>query len=122
MLLMASPEKSDRQISEAAQVSPTTVGKIRKSTVHPGQLKKRVGADGKSRRQPTKKPSAKKSKPAAASQPDREPHSTEPSAKASDHALAQFRIAVTTWFAKMTQDDRLKAVELVLKYKGVKVS
>jgi len=53
-LIKEQPEKSDRQIAAAAEASPTTVGTVRAklgSTVQPGQLAKRVGADGKSRRQ-----------------------------------------------------------------------
>jgi hypothetical protein len=63
-LLKANPEKSDRQIAETAKTSPTTVGTVRaemESTVQSGQLPlKRVGKDGKSRKQPaTKKPTKK---------------------------------------------------------------
>jgi hypothetical protein len=62
LLLKANPEKSDRQIAKAVKASPTFVGKMRKnlkSTVHGGQLKKRIGADGKSRNLPSpKKPRA----------------------------------------------------------------
>jgi ParB-like chromosome segregation protein Spo0J len=54
-LIKAEPEKSDRQIAAAAKASPTYVGKVR-STVHGGQLpEKRVGKDGKARKQPAKK-------------------------------------------------------------------
>lgn len=52
----ANPEKSDRLIATELKVSPTTVGKARKATVHSGQLAKRVGKDGKARKLPTKKP------------------------------------------------------------------
>jgi ParB-like chromosome segregation protein Spo0J len=58
-LLKANPEKSDRQIAKQAKASPTTVGMVRAeiaSTVQPGQLpEKRVGMDGKTRKQPAKK-------------------------------------------------------------------
>ena len=56
-LLKAAPEKSDRQIAETAKASPTTVGTVRAemSTVQIGQLPKRVGKDGKARKQPMKK-------------------------------------------------------------------
>ena len=57
-LLKEQPEKSDRQIAKIAKASPTTVGTKRakmESTVQIGQLPKRVGADGKARKQPTKK-------------------------------------------------------------------
>src|SRR5262245_35836200 len=59
-LLKAQPEKSDRQIAEAVKASPTTVGTVRaemESTVQSGQLPppKRVGKDGKSRKQPAKR-------------------------------------------------------------------
>jgi hypothetical protein len=53
-LLKATPEKSDRQIADVVKASPTTVGKIRgemEPTVQSGQLK-RVGKDGKARKQP----------------------------------------------------------------------
>jgi ParB/Sulfiredoxin domain len=57
-LLKAKPEKSDRQVAEMAKASPTTVGKVRaemESTVQAGQLPKRVGKDGKARKQPAKR-------------------------------------------------------------------
>jgi len=55
-LLKAAPEKSDRQIAEAVKASPSTVGAVRKSTVQVGQLtEKRIGKDGKPRKQPAKK-------------------------------------------------------------------
>jgi hypothetical protein len=53
-LLKANPEKSDRSIAKLAKTSPTTVGTVR-STVQTGQLDKRIGADGKARKQPAKK-------------------------------------------------------------------
>ena len=53
-LLQADPTKSDRQIAETVKASPTTVGKVRKATVQSGQLK-RVGKDGKARKQPKKR-------------------------------------------------------------------
>jgi hypothetical protein len=57
-LLKAQPEKSDRQIAETVRASPTTVGTVRRemeSTVQPGQLPpKRIGKDGKSRKQPAR--------------------------------------------------------------------
>jgi len=57
-LIKATPEKSDRQIAETVKASPTTVGTVRAemSTVQIGQLPKRVGKDGKARKQPTNKP------------------------------------------------------------------
>jgi hypothetical protein len=58
-LLKATPEKSDRQIAETVKASPTTVGAVRAeiaSTVQSGQLiPKRIGKDGKARKQPTNK-------------------------------------------------------------------
>jgi hypothetical protein len=55
-LIKAAPEKSDRAIAEMAKASPTSVGKVRRATVHHGQLlDKRVGKDGKARKQPAKK-------------------------------------------------------------------
>jgi hypothetical protein len=54
-LLKAQPEKSDRQIAETVKASPTTVGTARAEMEVTGELSKldsRVGADGKSRRQP----------------------------------------------------------------------
>jgi hypothetical protein len=59
-LLKATPGKSDRQIAETVKASPTTVGSVRaemESTVQVGQLDKRVGKDGKVRKQPSSKPS-----------------------------------------------------------------
>jgi ParB family chromosome partitioning protein len=46
------PELSDRAIANDIGVSPTTVGKARKATVHSGQLEKRIGLDGKERANP----------------------------------------------------------------------
>jgi hypothetical protein len=58
-LLKTTPEKSDRQIAETVKASPTTVGSVRAeiaSTVQSGQLpEKRVGKDGKARKQPSRK-------------------------------------------------------------------
>lgn len=56
--LRDTPEKSDRQVAAGLGVSPTTVGSVRKEvepTVQDGQLKKRVGKDGKARSQPKPK-------------------------------------------------------------------
>jgi hypothetical protein len=53
-LLRADPGRSDRSIAEQLQMSPTTIGDVRreKSTVQPGQLPpKRIGKDGKARKQ-----------------------------------------------------------------------
>ena len=56
-VIQADPSKSDRQIAETVKASPTTVGTVRaemESTVQIGQLRKRVGKDGKSRAQPNR--------------------------------------------------------------------
>src|ERR1700730_9308696 len=53
-VLKAKPEGSDRSIAKLAKVSPTTVGAVR-STVQSGQLEKRIGADGKARKQPARR-------------------------------------------------------------------
>jgi hypothetical protein len=63
-LIKATPQKSDRQIAETVKASPTTVGTLRRelqsSTVQSGQLPtKRVGKDGKSRKQPASTPRKK---------------------------------------------------------------
>ena len=86
-LIKLKPERSDRSIAKAAGVSPTTVGMVREeveATVQCGQLsesgaenpapsaenpapsaanpapeQKRIGADGKARRQPAKKKTSK---------------------------------------------------------------
>ena len=58
--LRETPEKSDRQMAGALNVSPTTVGTIRKQMEESGQLSKldsSIGADGKERpRQVERKP------------------------------------------------------------------
>ena len=58
-LLKAQPETSDRHIADMTNSSPTTVGAVRRetgSTVQSGQLPpKRIGKDGRARRQPAKK-------------------------------------------------------------------
>lgn len=52
-LLKLSPEWSDRRIAEVCVLSPTTVGKLRPpATVQDGQLRGRVGGDGKVRPTP----------------------------------------------------------------------
>jgi hypothetical protein len=66
-LLKAQPEKSDRQIAKQAKVDHHKVGKIRKEVEATGEVspvEKRVGADGKARKQPAKKkqPAEKKRK------------------------------------------------------------
>jgi ParB-like chromosome segregation protein Spo0J len=54
--IKATPEKSDRAIADMLKVSPTTVGKVRRATIHRGQLpEKRIGKDGKARKPPAKK-------------------------------------------------------------------
>jgi hypothetical protein len=57
-VLTADPTKSDRAIAAMLKASPTTVGTVRRRmnpTVQSGQLAKRIGKDGKSRRQPARK-------------------------------------------------------------------
>jgi hypothetical protein len=57
-LIKAQPEKSDRQIAEQAKVSHPTVAKVRREAEATGKalpVEKRVGKDGKARKQPTKK-------------------------------------------------------------------
>lgn len=55
--LLANPQKSDRAIAAEIGGSPTTVGKAREQLSTRGQLgtepAKRVGRDGKARKQPT---------------------------------------------------------------------
>jgi ParB-like chromosome segregation protein Spo0J len=53
-LIAAQPEKSDRQIAKQAKVGRMTVGRVR-ATVPGGTVEKRVGKDGKARKQPAKK-------------------------------------------------------------------
>src|SRR5262249_22058421 len=68
-LIKAQPEKSDRAIAKLAKTSDKTVATVRRAkeaTAEIPQLKKRVGADGKARKQPTRKRPKKKAKPAAA--------------------------------------------------------
>ena len=48
----ANPGKSDRAIAEEIGTSPTTVGKARKQLSNGGQLEKRTGKDGKTRKMP----------------------------------------------------------------------
>jgi hypothetical protein len=68
-LIKATPDKSDRQIAKTVKASPTTVGTVRAeiaSTVQSGQLsEKRVGKDGRARKQPVKKATTAKSPRAA---------------------------------------------------------
>jgi hypothetical protein len=57
-LLKAAPEKSNRQIAETAKADDKTVATVRRdleATAEIPQLEKTVGADGKARKQPTKK-------------------------------------------------------------------
>jgi hypothetical protein len=56
-LLKAQPEQSDRQIAKQVKASHSTVAKARKEAEATGQarpVEKRVGADGKARKQPKK--------------------------------------------------------------------
>ena len=62
-LIAAGPEKSDRQIGKMAKADHKTVGAVRKAKEATGEIspvERRVGADGKARKQPAKKkPTAK---------------------------------------------------------------
>src|SRR5262249_35114546 len=65
-LLKAQPEKSNRQIAKIARADDKTVGTVRaglEATAEIPQLKKTVGADGKARKQPTKKVNEESPKP-----------------------------------------------------------
>ena len=58
-LIKTQPEKSNRQIAETAKADHKTVGSVRTELETTGeipQLEKRVGADGKARKEPAKKP------------------------------------------------------------------
>src|SRR5262249_46597016 len=57
-LVAAQPEKSDREIAKQAKVSHPTVAKARQEAEATGKalpVEKRVGKDGKARKQPAKK-------------------------------------------------------------------
>jgi ParB-like chromosome segregation protein Spo0J len=57
-LVAAQPEKSDRELAKQAKVSHPTIAKARRKAEATGKalpVEKRVGADGKARRQPAKK-------------------------------------------------------------------
>jgi hypothetical protein len=57
-LVKASPEKSDRQLAKEADTTHPTIAKARKQAEATGKalpVEKRVGADGKARKQPTQK-------------------------------------------------------------------
>jgi ParB-like nuclease domain len=92
-LIKLNPEKSDRQIAETVKASPSTVGKARKATVQTGQLKaKRIGKDGKARKQP-----ARKSKPV-------NPPAV-PKQNPSETALAELKFAINRYVPKLDADD-----------------
>jgi hypothetical protein len=62
-LIAAQPEKSDRAIAKTAKVGKDTVRRVRKEAEATGAVapvEKRVGADGRARRKPTKKAEARK--------------------------------------------------------------
>jgi ParB-like chromosome segregation protein Spo0J len=62
--IKAAPEKSDRAIADTLKVSPTTVGKVRRATIHRGQLpEKRIGKDGKALKQQARKALAQSDRP-----------------------------------------------------------
>jgi hypothetical protein len=64
-LIKAQPEKSDRQIAKEARADHKTVGAVRRAKEATGEISpvdKRVGADGKARKQPKKR---KRGKPLA---------------------------------------------------------
>jgi ParB-like chromosome segregation protein Spo0J len=67
-LLAAQSEKSDRAIAKQAKVSKNTVAAVRRKMEATGQidqLEKRVGADGKTRKQPTRKTTDEEDRQAA---------------------------------------------------------
>jgi ParB-like chromosome segregation protein Spo0J len=67
-LLAAQSEKSDRAIAKQAKVSKNTVAAVRRKMEATGQidqLEKRVGADGKARKQPTRKTTDEEDRQAA---------------------------------------------------------
>jgi hypothetical protein len=58
-LVAAQPKKSDRELAKQARVSHPTIAKARRKAEATGKalpVDKRVGADGKARKQPAKKP------------------------------------------------------------------
>jgi hypothetical protein len=70
-LIAAQPEKSDRAIAKQVKADHKTVAKARKEAEATGEaspVEKRVGADGKARKQPTKK-----AKPAPTIDEERDP-------------------------------------------------
>jgi hypothetical protein len=57
-LIKTQPEKSDRAIAEQVDASPSTGHRVRRSTASADAVEKRVGKDGKARKQPAKKAKA----------------------------------------------------------------
>jgi ParB-like chromosome segregation protein Spo0J len=95
-ILKQDPKLADRQIARMVGASPTTVGTVRselEATDQIGQLKKRVGKDGKERK--AKQPRKPKVEPAPQPEPapqqpegEPEPFDVEAAAAAADRAFA----------------------------------
>jgi hypothetical protein len=71
-LIKADPSKSDRQIGEMTKADHKTVGAVRAKKEATGEIspvEKRVGGDGKARKQPAKKPTKEANRKQPASRP-----------------------------------------------------
>jgi hypothetical protein len=64
-LVRASPEKSDRQLAKEAGTTHPTIAKVRKQVEATGKdlpVEKRIGADGRARKQPARKAATEKAR------------------------------------------------------------
>lgn len=112
-LIKAVPEKSNRQIAEKVKADHKTVGQIRKDLESTGeipQLKKTVGADGKSRARP--RPAIKRPKTTVADKATAPKAVNTALAKdgRSSRVLAEFKVACRTWLPKLTPTDLREAI------------
>ena len=126
-LLALDPEKSNRQIAEAAATDHKVVGRVRAKMEATGaapQLSKTRGKDGKKRptrrakakTEPQGRPPVRSSEVPATSVP---PDSPDKAAKRSARYLAEFGAAARMYLPKVTiEADREKARALVLELVG----
>ena len=110
-LIARSPEKSNRQLAKEVGVTDKTIAKARSKGEQlrsVPQLKKRTGADGKSR--PATKPTASKSAPAKKiSVSNVVVLSPDQSAK----ALSEFKFAANTYWPRMTKKHHGEAIAFI---------
>jgi hypothetical protein len=136
-LIKVDPSKSDRQIAEVAKASPTTIGTVRAKMETAGDVSKLdTRTDTRGRAQPARKkrrPIGPESyithedgrrerftptKPVALFTACGMPANKVAETAVSAKALAEFKVAVDIWFAKMDDDAKRAAVEYAISVAG----